>query len=83
VIAPEVSQRLSQGKGILAATPVLKCCKPSTCQPRFNGRFSRQFLRKIEVEHYLPELQAPMKLKLIEQSVVLDMGRILLMELME
>ena len=51
----EVSQRLSQGKGILAATPIFECCKPRTCQPRFKDRISRQFLRGIEVEHYLPD----------------------------
>ena len=62
VIAPEVSQRLSQGKGILQATPILECCKASTCQDKFKGRCSRQFLRGIDVELYLPDF-APDKKK--------------------
>jgi len=55
VVAPEVSQRFSRGTGISAATPILECCKPRTCKPRFKDRFCRQFLRGIPVDHYLPD----------------------------
>ena len=55
VISPKVSQQLAQGKGILEATPILECCKASTCRPEFKDRCSRQFLRGIDVDHFLPD----------------------------
>ena len=59
VIAPEVARRFSQGTGnsagtgVSAATPIMECCKPSTCQSRFKDIIRRQFLRGIPVDHYL------------------------------
>ena len=55
VISPKISKQLSQGKGILNATPILECCKASTCHPKFKDRCSRQFLRGIDIEHFLPD----------------------------
>mmetsp|Transcript_4987 Transcript_4987/g.10486 ORF Transcript_4987/g.10486 Transcript_4987/m.10486 type:complete len:243 (+) Transcript_4987:556-1284(+) len=55
VIAPEVKERICFGRVNPVATPILECCKPSTCQPRFENRFHRQFLRGIAVDHYLPD----------------------------
>ena len=55
VISPKISKQLSQGKGILNAAPILECCKASTCHPKFKDRCSRQFLRGIDIEHFLPD----------------------------
>ena len=38
VIAPEVARRIDSGREISVATPIMECCKPSTCQFRFKGR---------------------------------------------